>query len=156
MKLSRIYLEDIKHFSQPIQERLIREAPHTRISGPVPDELSFLAGPGLFVDLGFEDLGLKATGEDVFIYRAFSGTGIVIPGTTWRLRYTRAPFTVVEPLDGTETATLPIYWLETVLVLGPNDQVTWLGKRVNEKRRSGFDLTGYVDVGPALVPPEPA
>lgn len=156
MKLSRIYLEDIKHFSQPIQERLIREAPHTRISGPVPLVLSFLAGPGSIVDLGFEDLGLKKTGEDIPIYNAFSGIGVAIPGTTWRLRHERALFTVIEPIDGTETAVLPAYWQEAVLVLGPNSQATWVGKRVNDTRRAGFDLTNYIDVGSGWIPPESA
>jgi hypothetical protein len=128
---------------------LIEAAAHTSFQAPLPPELAFL--DGRFVDLGFENLGLgQAKFNDLL--RAFSGTGVVVPHTTWRLRFAY-PSAVVEPADGSEQETLPYWWKEAVLVTDNQFVPTWVGKRVRADQTAGFNLQGYQDVGEGLLPP---
>jgi hypothetical protein len=133
-------------FRQPM---LIEAAAHTSFQAPVPAELSFLTGR--FVDLGFENLGLGPQKFNDFL-RAFSGTGVAVPQSKWRLRFAY-PFAVVEPADGSEQETLPNWWREAVLVTDDQFLPTWVGKRVRPDQTAGFDLQGYRDVGEGVVPP---
>jgi hypothetical protein len=128
---------------------LIEAAAHTSFQAPLPSELSFLSGR--FVDLGFENLGLGPQKFNDFL-RAFSGMGVAVPNTNWRLRFAY-PYAVVEPTDGTEQETLPDWWKEAVLVTDNQFVPTWIGKRVRPDQTADFNLQGYRDVGEALVPP---
>jgi hypothetical protein len=91
---------------------LCEAAAHTSFPAPLPPELSFLSGR--FVDMGFENLGL---GPQKFndLLRAFSGNGVAVPNTKWRLRFAY-PYAVAEPADRTEQETLSPWWREAVLV----------------------------------------
>lgn len=129
MKLSGLWVESIAHFPAEIQESLLAEQPHTRVWGWVPPELSVLGGPSFLTDLGFENLGLSPV-EFRALTRAFSGVGVRVPGTPWRLRNVRPFHTVVEPSDGSEEVELPSYWLDGVLVIGPDDKPVFSGSRV--------------------------
>ena len=131
-------------FRQPM---LVEAAAHTSFRAPLPPELSFLAGR--FVDLGFENLGPQRFND---FLRAFSGTGIAVPHTSWRLRFAY-PQALVEPADGGEQETLPDWWREAVLVTDDQFVPTWAGKRVRPDQTAGFNLQGYRDVGEGLVPP---
>lgn len=128
---------------------LVEAAAHTSFQAPLPPELAFLSGR--FVDLGFEKLGLGPQKFNDFL-RAFSGAGIAVPKTNWRLRFAY-PFAVAEPADGSEQETLPAWWKEGVLVTNDQFQPTWVGKRVRPDQTAGFNLRGYRDVGEGLVPP---
>ncbi len=134
-----------KAFRRPM---LIEAAAHTSFQPPLPPELSFLAGR--FVDLGFENLGLGPTKFNDFL-RAFSGAGIAVPKTAWRLRFAY-PYAVVEPANGSEQETLPDWWKEAVLVTDDQFTPTWVGKRVRPDQTAGFNLHGYRDVGEGFVP----
>jgi hypothetical protein len=131
------------------QSMLLEAAAHTSFHAPLPSELAFLAGR--FVDMGFENLGL---GPKKFndILRAFSGTGVAVPLTQWRLRFAY-PYAVAELADGSEPETLPDWWKEAVLVTDNQFRPTWVGKRVRPDQTAGFNLQGFRDVGEALVPP---
>jgi hypothetical protein len=128
---------------------LIEAAAHASFQAPLPAELAFLTGR--FVDLGFENLGLGPQKFNDFL-RAFSGAGLAVPNTKWRLRFAY-PYAVVEPTDGTEPETLPAWWKEAVLVTDDRFVPTWVGKRVRPDQTAGFNLQGYRDAGEALVPP---
>ena len=146
----RTWLESVERLETGFRRPLLVEAAaHTSFQPPLPSELSFLAGR--FVDLGFENLGL---GPQKFndILRAFSGTGVAVARTNWRLRFAY-PYAVVEPADGSEQETLPDWWKEAVLVTDDQFVPTWVGKRVRPDQTAGFSLQGYRDVGEALVPP---
>ena len=136
-------------FARRVGCSLAEAAAHTSFVAPLPSELSFLAGR--FVDLGFENLGLGPQKFNDFL-RAFSGTGVALPNTTWRLRFAY-PYAVVEPVDGSEQETLPTWWKEAVLVTDDQFVPTWVGKRVRPDQLAGFSLQGYRDAGEALVPP---
>lgn len=131
MKLRKIYSEAIAHLPENIREEIIREAPHTRIQGPLPPELVFLGGGTEFVDLGFEnfkDLGLSE--EEIREIRiAFIGSGVAIPDTPYKLRYTKTGITVVEPATPDDIV-LPERWKEAVLVIGDNNDPTYVGELV--------------------------
>jgi hypothetical protein len=146
----KTWLEYVERLEAGFRQSMLAEAAaHTSFQAPVPPELSFLAGR--FVDLGFENLGL---GPKKFndLLRAFSGTGIAVPNTNWRLRFAY-PFAVVEPADGSELETLPDWWKEAVLVTDDQFLPTWVGKRVGPDQTAGFDLKGYRDAGEGLVSP---
>lgn len=131
------------------KERMIKEMPHTYFLGFLPVALAFLQGR--FVDLGFENLGLPAP-ECRSILLAFGGTGVCIPGTPSRMRFAY-PHAVIEPVDGSETATLPICWKEGALVVDDQGAPTWVGKKVRPDRIAGFDLQQYQNSGEGFTPP---
>jgi len=146
----KTWLDSVEKLEAGVRESLLCEvAAHTSFQVPLPPELSFLAGR--FVDLGFENLGLGAQKFNDFL-RAFSGTGIAVPHTTWRLRFAY-PYAVVELADGSEKETLPDCWKEAVLVTDDHFIPTWVGKRVRPDQTSGFNLQTYRDAGEGLVPP---
>lgn len=142
MKLNNIYLESIAHFDTDTQDWLLREAPHARVSSDVPPELGFLKG--VFADFGFEDLGLSVE-ERRALERAYAGLGVVIPGTSLRLRYASKPgVAVVEPVDGSEVASLPSNWLSVVTAYSTLvDDYTWVGDRVRPDRCPDFDHSRF-------------
>src|ERR1700722_10678454 len=96
------------HFDTWTKERMFNEMPHTFFLGYLPLDLAFLGGR--FVDLGFENLGLPPA-EHRQIMLAFGGTGLCIPGTQQRMRFVY-PHAAIESVDGSETATLPVWWKE--------------------------------------------
>jgi hypothetical protein len=150
MTASKTWLESIQQFDAETQEGLLREAARTSFPRDLPRELAFLSDG--FVDLGFEHLGL-ADAECRRLLRAFSGTGIAVPGTRYRLRNFAGIRSVVETADANETATLPEFWKQGVLVLDRNGQPSWVGKRFSRDLLVTWDLTNYRDVGEGLVPP---
>jgi hypothetical protein len=123
----RTWLERLEanRFDDWTKEHMIKEMPHTYFLGYLPIALAFLRGR--FVDLGFENLGLSAPE-----YRAsvlgFGGSGVCIPGTQLRMRFAY-PHAVIEPVDGSEKATLPTCWKEGVLVVDDRGVPTWVGKK---------------------------
>jgi hypothetical protein len=145
----KTWLESVERLEADLHESMLMEAVHTPFQTPLPQELSFLAGR--FVDLGFENLGLGPTKFNDFL-RAFSGTGVAVPNTNWRLRFAY-PFAVAEPADGSEQETLPDWWKEAVLVTDDQFLLTWVGKRVRPDQTAGFNLQGDRDVGAGLVLP---
>jgi hypothetical protein len=150
MERFKTWLDSVERLDVGYRQSLLCEAAaHTSFQVPLPAELSFLAGR--FVDLGFENLGLGIQKYNDFL-RAFSGTGIAVPNSTWRLRFAY-PYAVVEPADGSEQETLPAWWKEAVLVTDDRFIPTWIGKRVRPDQTAGFNLYGYREVGEALVPP---
>lgn len=136
-------------FDEWTKERMISEMPHTYFIGCLPLALAFLQGR--FVDLGFENLGLSSQ-EHREIMRAFGGTGVCIAATHLRMRFAY-PHAVIEPVDGSEAATLPSWWKEGVLVTDNQGVPTWIGKKVRADQTAGFDLQGYKDAGEGLTPP---
>lgn len=142
MKLNNIYTESIAGFEPVTQEWLLREAPHTRVSGVIPSEFGFLHGA--FVDFGFEDLGLPSD-ELRALERAFAGRGVVVPGSGFRLRYASNPGSAVfEPVDGSEVLSLPEDWLSTVTAFSMvTDDYTWVGHRVRSDRSAVFDHSKF-------------
>lgn len=134
-------------FSDETVESLVREQTRTCFSGELPPDLAFFKG--CFVGLGFEHLGLPEE-EERKLFWAFATTGVVVPGTHWRLRCFAPLRSVVELTDGSEKATLPSYWKECVLLLQAQ-KVFWVGKRV--LHLACCDLSGYRDVGEGLESP---
>ena len=130
MKLHKIYRDVIAHLPGPIREEIVKESPHTRFVGPLPSELEFLGGTERhYVDLGFENLGLSEAERNA-IYSAFSGHGVAIPGTNYKLRYANAGLAVVEAVEpGEELVSLPDYWAEAVLVFD-GFEPSYVGKLV--------------------------
>ncbi len=148
---SKTWLERVEanRFDTWTTERMIDELPHTYFIGYLPVGLAFLQGR--FVDLGFENLGLSPQ-ELRRIMMAFGGTGVCIPGTQLRMRFAY-PHAVIEPVDGSETATLPSGWKEGVLVTDDQAIPIWVGKKVRPDQTTGFDLQAYKDAGEGLTPP---
>lgn len=148
---SKTWLERVQanRFDEWTKENMVNEMPHTYFIGYFPLALVFLQGR--FVDLGFENLGLSSQ-EQRQIMLAFGGTGLCIPGTQLRMRFAY-PHAEIEPIDGTESATLPSWWKEGVLVIDDQSVPTWVGKRVRPDQTTGFDLQGYKDAGEGLTPP---
>jgi len=111
----RTWLERVEDnpFDEWTKERMANEMPHTYFKGYLPLALVFLQGR--FVDLGFENLGLSSQ-EHRKIMSAFGRTGVCIPGTQLRMRFAY-PHAEIEPIDGSESATLPSWWKEGVLVI---------------------------------------
>jgi hypothetical protein len=140
---------EANRFDDWTKENMIKEMPHTYFLGSLPIALAFLQGR--FVDLGFENLGLSAA-EFRVIVLGFGGSGVGIPGTELRMRFAY-PHAVIEPVDGTETATLPTCWKEGVLVVDDQGVPTWVGKKVRPDQTAGFDLHPYQDSGEGLTPP---
>ena len=147
----KTWLERVEanHFDDWTKERMVKEMPNTYFIGYLPLALAFLQGR--FVDLGFENLGLSST-EHRAIMLGFGGTGVCIPGTQLRMRFAY-PHAVIEPVDGSETATLPPCWREGVLVTNDQGLPTWVGKKVRADQTAGFDLRQYTDSGEGLTPP---
>ncbi len=147
----RTWLERVEanRFDEWTRERMITEMPHTYFMGYLPLALSFLQGR--FVDLGFENLGLSSQ-ELSKVMLAFGGTGVCIPGTQLRMRFVY-PHAEIEPIDGSETATLPTWWKECVFVTDDQAIPTWVGKRLRPDQTAGFNLQGYQDMGEGLTPP---
>jgi hypothetical protein len=147
----KTWLERVQanRFDEWTKENMVNEMPHTYFPGYLPLALMFLQGR--FVDLGFENLGLSPQ-EHREIMMAFGGTGVCIPGTQFRMRFVY-PHAEIEPLDGSETATLPPWWKEGVLVMDDQAIPIWIGKRVRPDQTTGFDLQGYKDAGEGLTPP---
>jgi hypothetical protein len=147
----KTWLERVEanRFDDWTREHMIKEMPHTYFLGYLPVALAFLQGR--FVDLGFENLGLSSS-EHRAIMLAFGGTGVCIPGTPLRMRYAY-PHAVIEPTDGSETATLPTWWKEGVLVTDDQGVATWVGKKVRADQTAGIDLRGYKDSGEGLTLP---
>lgn len=159
MHLSDIYLDRIEHLGPVLQEALIREAPHTRILTEIPPDLDFLAGD--FIDFGFEDLPVPLPQKQL-IFRAFSGDGVRVPGTHWKLRHDRPGDTKIEVALPNDEVSLPAEWPGTVVVLTGND-ITWVGALVRPDRVGNLDMTKYDclhhgyrlrQVGPSAHPPE--
>lgn len=146
----KTWLESVEKLEAGFHGSMLAEAAaHTSFQAPLPPELSFL--DGRFVDLGFENLGLGPKRFNDYL-RAFSGGGVAVPNTTWRLRFAY-PHAVVEPADGSEPEILPDWWKEAVLVTDDQFKPTWVGKRVRPDQTAGFNLQGYRDVGQGLAPP---
>lgn len=141
---TRLETIDANNFDPRMREMLIQEAQRTHFTGSLPDGFAFLRGA--FVDLGFQHLGLDDH-ELRKVRLAFVGTGVAIPGRTYRLRNARSLLSVVEPADGSEQATLPVHWRQGVLVLGHDDRHNWIGKGVPGEWIAGVDLTAYADAG---------
>lgn len=150
MKLSQIHLENIKHLSPMIQEAIIKEAPHTRMVGPIPAEFKFLDEPTGYVDLGFENLPIDDD-EKPIIGKAFLGIGVQIPGTQYKLRHVRSFTTVIEPVVGGEPV-LPTSWKRVVYVVLPRDKFSWIGKDVRPDQIGSVDLSQYQDMGDGYIP----
>jgi hypothetical protein len=134
---------EANRFDDWTRERMIKEMPHTYFLGFVPIALAFLQS--------FENLGLAAP-EYRALVLGFGGTGVCIPGTQLRMRFAY-PHAVIEPVDGSETATLPTCWKEGVLVVDDLGVPTWVGKKVRPDQTTGFDLQQYQDSGEGLTPP---
>jgi hypothetical protein len=147
----KTWLERVEanRFDDWTKEQMIKEMPHTYFLGYLPLALAFLQGR--FVDLGFENLGLSSA-EHRAIMLAFGGTGVCIPGTQLRMRFAY-PHAVIETVDGSEAATLPIWWKEGVLVTDDQGLPTWVGKKVRPDQTAGIDLQKYQDSGEGLTPP---
>jgi len=147
----RTWLERVEanRFDDWTKERIVKEMPHTYFIGNLPLVLAFLQGR--FVDLGFENLGLSPSDYRA-IMLGFGGNGVCLPGTQWRMRFAY-PHAVIEPVDGSETATLPAWWKEGVLVIDDQGLPTWVGKKVRPDQTTGFDLQQYKDSGEGLTPP---
>lgn len=142
----KTWLEAIEanRFDEWTKEQLINEMPHTHFVGHLPPDLAFLRGA--FVDLGFENLGLTPE-EHRKVMLAFGGSGVKLPGMAYRLRHARPGHSVVEPVDGTEEATLPNHWRQAVSVMNNDDNFTWIGKRVRPDQVGQIDLSLYHDEG---------
>src|SRR5262245_49362882 len=148
---TKTWLERVQanRFDDWTRERMLKDMPHTYFLGLLPPALMFLQGR--FVDLGFENLGLSAL-EHQGIMMAFGGTGVRIPDAQLRMRFVY-PHAEIEPLDGGESATLPAWWKEGVLVIDDQGGPTWIGKRVRPDQTTGFDLQGYKDAGEGWIQP---
>ena len=140
---------EANQFDEWTKGKMIKEMPHTYFLGFIPAGLAFLKGR--FVDLGFENLGLTSP-EHRVLTMAFGGSGVQIPGTQLRMRFVY-PHAELEPVDGSELATLPAWWKEAVLVTNDQGDPTWIGKRVRADQTAGFDLQGFKDAGEGLTPP---
>jgi hypothetical protein len=145
----KTWLEHIEesNFDEWTKEMMIKEMPHTRFVAGLPSELSFLNGA--FVDMGFENFGDTALMQQVF--RAFGGTGVIVPGTRYKLRNASPGQATAEQVDGSETVSLPNFWKQCVMVMDANDRFTWVGKMVRaEQTGPNFPptrLEGYRDMG---------
>jgi len=146
----KTWLESIESNVDPIYwEMLLREAPHTRFTGAIPPEFSFLKGQ--FIDLGFENMG-QSPGANALL-RAFGGSGLRIPHTPYKIRYTNSYSSVVELTDPSENLlSLPDDWEKSVIVIGNDDRFSWVGHNVRKDQLGGDDLNGYEDVGKGRVP----
>lgn len=118
-------------FDDWTRERMVADMPHTYFIGFLPLALAFLQGR--FVDLGFENLGLSSQ-EHRKLMLAFGGTGVSIPGTPFRMRFVY-PHAEIESAEGSESATLPEWWKEGVLVMDDQSVPIWVGKRVRPVKR---------------------
>lgn len=151
MEKFKTWLERMEsnQFNEWTQNIMLKEAPHTAFTGILPSELAFLNGR--FVDMGFENLGFNQQQQNDLL-RAFSGTGVVVPGTQYKLRFVY-PNAVIEVIDGSEKAVLQNWWKEAVLVANDQAVPTWIGNRVRPDQVAGYDLTNYKNVGEGCISP---
>lgn len=123
-------------FGGGIVDWLLEWAPRTHFVGPFPPGLEFLRGA--WADLGFEHLGLSP--DDLRrLRRAYSGWGVLVPGTSYRLRCERSMRSRIEEADGREIVTLPSHWMQGACVCDPDDRLTFLGKRHPSRHFEDFD-----------------
>ena len=143
----RTWLESLEvTFDKEIVESLLREAPHVfGFTGEFPGPLAILQGRN--ADMGFEDMG-----DEEFrarLERAFSGTGVVIPGTGLKMRYVY-PTVEIAPTDDSETESLPANWRSYLTVFSLSDggvAFKWVGKNVRQDRFHGLDISNFKDAG---------
>jgi hypothetical protein len=135
MKLT-LFNESIAHFDKYIQEMLMSEHPHGRI------QASETIPHGNYIDLGFENYGVPEKTYKA-LYTAIYNTGCKIPGTNFRIRCGPGDIYLVEPSDGTETATLPKNWRQAMYVmqLGEKDEFVFIGKLVRQHQIGTFRRT---------------
>ena len=135
MKLQNILLEGIKHLDEETQRLVIQEAPHVPFVCDIPEELYPLT-LGSYTDFGVDDY--QVTGQErTTILRAFSGTGIAVPGTKYKVRATPLAMGVIEVIDGSEPS-LPEDWRRYIQVINPElkeKALVWFGKLVRSDRR---------------------
>jgi hypothetical protein len=135
--VSRIHtlLGCLAHFPLATRVFMLKEDPRAHIvvrflyDKSLPPEFNFLSGA--MTDLGFENLSLDR--HDLWkLHKALAGTGIAIPHSRYRVRLTPMSWLIIEPKDGSEAATLPENWKQAILVLGHNDEFTWVGRLVRQ------------------------
>ena len=129
-----------------MSESVLSEAPHTHFVGGFPPGFEFLKGA--FVDLGFENLGRELY---VALSKAILGHGVKVPNTTYRIRTAQGGQTLVEPADGTETASLPLDWKQAVYVVGNDDQYTFIGNKVRPDQVGTIDKADYSQTPDGLM-----
>ena len=117
---------------------MLTENPRGFLEKPIPPEMTFLQGD--LLDLCFENLGIDEN-EQWILYKALRKASIGIPGTNYRIRLTPRGKLVVEPVDGTEMATLPKHWKQAIYVLNANDEYVWIGRLVKQDQIGTFDRT---------------
>lgn len=132
----RLYSESVAHFDKVLQEALMTEHPHGRF------KKSEIIPKGNYLDLGFENLGLS-NNEKKLLYKAIYHTGCIIPKTSLKIRCDPGDVYLVEPIDGTELATLPDHWKQAIYVmqLGEKDEFVFIGKLVRQEQITAFDRT---------------
>ena len=131
-------------------EALMEEHSFTVFMEPIPTEFTFLRG-GVVRNRWFGNLGLTSEARKE-LHKAYLGNGVVVPGTNYRMRY-EYMLAVIEDADGTEEASLPDFWRESMFVCSRVENIpTWIGRRVPIEDIVNFDVASYVDNGEALVP----
>lgn len=125
-------------FEGGIVDWLLEWAPRTHFVGPFPPGLEFLRGA--WADLGFEHLGLSP--DDLHrLRRAYSGWGVLVPGTSYRLRCERSMRSRIEEADGREIVTLPPHWMQGACVHDGGHRLTFLGKMYPAEHFEGLDYS---------------
>jgi hypothetical protein len=138
----KTWLECIEHFDEGTKALMVSAIPHTHFVGNFPPGISFLSGA--FVDMGFANLGTKEDADRLTL--AFGDTGLIVPGTPYRLRFLIPSGSQVEAADGTENETLPVHWKQGVLVLDNQEKYSWIGKRVRITDQTGkIDFDQYLE-----------
>jgi len=135
----KTWLETLDSFDGELKDMLINEMQRTHFFGNVPQEFLFLKG--VIVDLGFDNYGDPTLTRKVLM--AFGANGVTVPGTVYRLRLATSLQALVELGDGSETATLPLFWKQTVLVVDNNDRYSWIGQKVPPDQYPKIDFTQY-------------
>lgn len=144
MDTQKTWLEATESLGNPmIVEAVIGEAGRVHFVGDLPAPFRFLRGA--FIDLGFEHY--SGPEEAKKVARAIVGTGVLVPGTPFRIRTAHTAHTYVQSADGSETAALPTDWKQFVVVIGNDDRFSWVGKQVRSERTGGVDLSKYQDDG---------
>jgi hypothetical protein len=69
---------------------------------------------------------------------------LAVGGTKYRFRTEKGFHTIIEPIDGSETASLPPDWKQAVCVFDVgNDKYTWIGKKVWPDQVGNIDYNLY-------------
>ena len=136
----KTWLEAIEKLPPHSAENVIREAPRTHFVGDLPPGFEFLKRA--FIDLGYENLGLPPAEVDA-LNKALLGTGLAVGGTQFRFRTEKGFHTIIEPIDGTELASLPPDWKQAVYVLDNNDNYAWIGKKVRPDQVGNINYNLY-------------